>query len=57
MAKFLPNAKISQVHGRATRVRGRLIVAMYHPAAALHQRSLRPVIEADFTQLPNLIGT
>jgi DNA polymerase len=56
MANFLPNAKISQVHGQATRVRGRLIVAMYHPAAALHQRSLRPTIEADFSQLPDLIA-
>lgn len=56
MAKFLPNAKISQVHGQATRVRGRLIIAMYHPAAALHQRSLKPIIEADFAQLPGLIA-
>jgi DNA polymerase len=56
MANFLPNAKISQVHGQATRVRGRLIVAMYHPAAALHQRSLRPIIEVDFAQLPDLIA-
>jgi uracil-DNA glycosylase family 4 len=56
MALFLPNAKISVVHGQATQVKGRLIVAMYHPAAALHQRSLRPVIEADFMRLPDLIG-
>ena len=56
MALFLPNAKISVVHGQATQVKGRLIVAMYHPAAALHQRSLRPVIEADFMRLPELIG-
>ena len=56
MAKFLPNAKISEVHGQAMSVRGRLIVAMYHPAAALHQRSLRPVLEADFAKLPDLIA-
>jgi DNA polymerase len=29
---------------------------MYHPAAALHQGSLRPVIENDFSQLPRLIA-
>jgi DNA polymerase len=56
MARFLPNAKISAVHGQAMQVRGRLIVPMYHPAAALHQGSLRPVIERDFTQLPELIA-
>lgn len=56
MARFLPNAKISAVHGQAVQIRGRLIVPMYHPAAALHQGSLRPVIERDFAQLPELIA-
>lgn len=55
MALYLPNAKISQVHGQPLRVKGRLIVPMYHPAAALHQGSLRPVIESDFSKLPDLI--
>jgi DNA polymerase len=55
MGYFLPNAKISSVHGQAMNVRGRLIVAMYHPAAALHQRSMRPAIEADFARIPELI--
>jgi hypothetical protein len=31
-------------------------VAMYHPAAALHQQSLRSTIEADFARLPELIS-
>jgi len=56
MAKFLPNAKISEAHGQASNVKGRLIVAMYHPAAALHQHSLRPILEADFLKLPTLIA-
>jgi uracil-DNA glycosylase family 4 len=56
MARFLPNAKISQVHGQAMHIRGRLIVAMYHPAAALHQGSLKPVLERDFALLPELIA-
>lgn len=55
MGLFLPNAKISSVHGQALQVRGRLIVPMYHPAAALHQQSLKPVVEADFLKLPELI--
>ena len=56
MARFLPNAKISEVHGQAMHIRGRLIVAMYHPAAALHQESLKPVLERDFALLPELIA-
>lgn len=55
MARFFPNAKISLVHGQASRIRGRLVVPMYHPAAALHQGSLRPVLDRDFSQLPEWI--
>ncbi|HLE51652.1 MAG TPA: uracil-DNA glycosylase [Anaerolineales bacterium] len=56
MGLYLPNAKISSVHGQAMQVRGRLIVPMYHPAAALHQQSLKPEIENDFARLPQLIS-
>jgi len=56
MGRFLPNAKISDVHGQAMNVKGRLIVAMYHPAAALHQQSLKPTLEKDFSRLPELIA-
>jgi DNA polymerase len=55
MAKFMPNARISDVHGQASWVRGRLVVAMYHPAAALHQPSLKPQLEKDFMKLPDYI--
>ncbi len=53
---FMPNAKISDVHGKAMQVRGRLVVAMYHPAAGLHQRSLMSTIEEDFKKIPDLIA-
>ncbi len=56
MSLFLTNAKISQVHGQSMRIKGRLVVPMYHPAAALHQGSLRPVIKDDFAKLPQLIA-
>jgi len=55
MAHFLPNAKISSAHGKATWVNGRLVVAMYHPAAALHQPSLKETVLADFSHLPEFI--
>ena len=56
MARFLPNAKISSVHGQSFRIKDRLIVPMFHPAAALHQPSLRPMVERDFSRLPQLIS-
>jgi DNA polymerase len=55
MGRYLPGAKISQVHGLARKIKGRLVVPMYHPAAALHQPSLKPVVERDFAQLPELM--
>jgi DNA polymerase len=49
MAKFFPGAKISAIHGQAKKVGGRIVVAMFHPAAALHQQSLRQTVIDDFT--------
>lgn len=48
MARFFPGAKISAIHGRAKLIDGRIVVAMFHPAAALHQQSLRQTVEEDF---------
>jgi uracil-DNA glycosylase len=55
MAKFLSNVRISEVHGQPAWVRGRLIVPMFHPAAALHQPSLKTSVERDFSRLPEWI--
>ena len=56
MARFLPNAKISDVHGQSFWVNERMLIPMFHPAAALHQPSLRPMVERDFARLPQLIA-
>ena len=55
MARYFPDAKISKIHGSPREVDGRLIVPMYHPAAALHQPSLRQAVMDDFARLPELI--
>ncbi len=55
MSKFLPGAKISAVHGQMRRAGERFIIAMFHPAAALHQASLKPTIVQDFARLPQLL--
>jgi DNA polymerase len=57
MGKFMPGAKISQVHGQMRRVGDRFVIAMFHPAAALHQAALKPSIMADFAKLPSLLET
>jgi DNA polymerase len=55
MARYFGEAKISAVHGQVRRVDGRVVVAMFHPAAALHQPSLRATVVEDFAKLPELI--
>jgi DNA polymerase len=56
MSRFIPGTTISRCHGTAERINGRLYFAMYHPAAALHQQSLRQTIEADILKLPVLLA-
>jgi len=55
MGKFMQGAKISQVHGQMRKVGDRYVIAMFHPAAALHQAALKPAILADFAKLPELL--
>jgi DNA polymerase len=57
MARYFPGARISSIHGQARIVNGRTIVPMYHPAAALHQPSLRQVVKDDFARIPELIAS
>ena len=56
MARFFPGERISKIHGQPKEVDGRFVVPMYHPAAALHNGSLKPEIEADFAKLPRLLA-
>jgi DNA polymerase len=56
MGLFLPGVKISSVHGKPFKQAGRVIVPMFHPAAALHQPSLRDSVIADFKKLPGFIA-
>jgi len=55
MGRFMPGVKISQVHGQMRKVGQRFVIAMFHPAAALHQAALKPAILADFAKLPQLL--
>jgi DNA polymerase len=55
MGLFFKGVKISEIHGQMRKVGDRHVIAMFHPAAALHQLSLKPAIMADFARLPELL--
>ena len=56
MAMFFPGKSISKIHGTAQRQDNIIYYAMYHPAAALHQQSLRQVVEADMLKIPQILA-
>ena len=56
MAMFFPGKSISKIHGTAQKRDNIIYYAMYHPAAALHQQSLRQAIEADMLKIPSLLA-
>jgi len=61
MHTFMPGARIGQVHGTrqpadpATGARDALTFAMYHPAAAFRQQSLRDTMRADMCSIPDAL--
>lgn len=59
MEYFLPDMKISQIHGQAKRIKfgdsQLVIVPLYHPAAALYNGSLRQTLIDDFLLVPKII--
>ena len=52
LQRYLPGARISSAHGQLRRQGGRHVFPMYHPAAALHQSSLRETLFRDVRGLP-----
>lgn len=60
MERFLPNQKISQIHGKAMRrnipgLGTRVFYALYHPAAALYNGGMRDLLIKDFKQIPKVL--
>jgi DNA polymerase len=55
MARWFSGATISRIHGQPQRFGDRLVMPMFHPAAALRRGDLRAVIAADFAQIPRLL--
>ena len=55
MARYFPGGSISKLHGTSRVSDGITYFAMYHPAAALHQGSLRKVLMEDMLKIPPLL--
>lgn len=56
MKVFFPQIKsISSVHGKAYKKAGQVYLILYHPAAALYQRSLFEQMKEDFKQIPEIL--
>ncbi|MDP7579004.1 MAG: uracil-DNA glycosylase [SAR202 cluster bacterium] len=55
-ARFFPGESIGKARGRPRLLNGLKLFPMYHPAAALHNPALRPVISQDFKRLKDLIA-
>jgi len=56
MAMYFPGKSISKIHGMAQKRDDVIYYAMYHPAAALHQQSLKQAIEADMLKIPEILA-
>ena len=53
--RFFPGESIGKARGKPRKWNGMTAYPMYHPAAALHNPRLRPVIEDDFRNLLKLL--
>ena len=54
---LLPDLQISQVHGQPKRYKGRVILPLFHPAAALYNGSMRALLQEDFSNIPQIMRT
>ncbi len=55
MARAFPKGRISHLHGQPRKLKGVVYYPMYHPAAALHQPSLRRTLEEDIQRIPEIL--
>lgn len=55
LAWFLPEAKLSEVHGRPQPLESWTVLPLYHPSYALHNPAARPVLLRDIEVLRDLV--
>ena len=54
---FLPDLKISEVHGQPKRLKTQVFLGLYHPAVALYNGAMRATLEEDFLNIPRTLHT
>jgi DNA polymerase len=55
LAKYFPGESIGKIHGKPRKQDDIIYYPMYHPAAALHQGSLRKIIQEDMLRIPQIL--
>jgi uracil-DNA glycosylase family 4 len=55
LAKYFPGESIGKIHGKPRKQNDIIYYPMYHPAAALHQGSLRKIIQEDMLRIPQIL--
>jgi len=55
LARYFPGESIGKIHGKPRKQNNIIYYPMYHPAAALHQGSLRKIIQEDMLRIPQIL--
>lgn len=56
LAQFVPDARISEIHGQAQRLDNLVLYPVYHPAAAFRRLAWRKALEEDFRRIPEILA-
>ncbi len=56
MNLFLPDLKISQVHGQPKRKGAQVYLPLYHPAVALYNNTMKQTLLEDFAKIPKILA-
>jgi DNA polymerase len=55
LSRVLPDAKISKIHGAPQHTGERIVMPMYHPAAALYRQRYRTILIQDFLKFGDFL--
>lgn len=55
MARYFPGQSITRIHGQLKHEDGRVIIPMFHPAAALRNEQWMAALQQDFAKIPALL--
>jgi len=54
---FFPNLVISNVHGKIQKLKDKMFLPLFHPAAALYNGSMKKTLLDDFGQIKTILNT